>query len=99
MTNAVGQKRNPRPSSAKNKAEKDPALEYARIFPYLAGMKFLADSSGDRTAVVIPMEGFRRLMSDYQSIAIAFNAREEDFMSEEEFLAALKEDGLLPPEA
>jgi hypothetical protein len=60
-------------------------------------MEFVADSSGQLTAVLVPFEGFRRLMLDYRSIATAFKTKDEDFIDWEDALAELRADGTLPP--
>jgi len=81
------------------KAEHDSALDYALGFPYLSDLKFLEDASGERSAVVIPLEGFRRLMRDYWALTTVVNSKEEDFIDFEEFVSELRADGLLPPES
>jgi hypothetical protein len=72
------------------------ALEYAKRFPYLGDMRFVADASGKRVAVLISGEGFSRLMRDYWAIASAWNAKDDEFIDWEEAKEELRADGRLP---
>jgi hypothetical protein len=65
----------------------------------MEGIRFLVDDEGARTAVVIPVKGNETALSEflqdlYGHSKIEERSREET-LSKEEFLAGLREDGLL----
>ena len=57
--------------------------------------QFLTDEAGRRTAVLLPIEDYERLIEDLQDLAAIAERREEPTVSHDEFLRELKEDGLL----
>ncbi len=97
MTNAV--KGSHRKKRMKATTPDDPALEFAKNFPYLGGLSCVADTFGELTAVLIPMTAFRRLMLDYQSIATALNTTDADLVDWDQALNELRADGILPPKS
>jgi PHD/YefM family antitoxin component YafN of YafNO toxin-antitoxin module len=57
--------------------------------------QFLTDEKGQKTAVLLPIQEYERLMEDLQDLAAIVERRDEPTLSHEEFLADLKRDGLI----
>ncbi|MEK7675451.1 MAG: hypothetical protein AAB676_06425 [Verrucomicrobiota bacterium] len=60
-----------------------------------AGTQFLTDSSGEKVAVVLPLQEYDALMEDLQDLAVIAERRDESRISLEEVKRRLKADGLL----
>ena len=58
--------------------------------------QYLSDASGRRTAVLLPIADYERLLEDLQDLAAIAERREEPTVSHEDLIAELKRDGLLP---
>ena len=58
--------------------------------------QYVADESGRRTAVLLPIEEYERLLEDLQDLASIAERREEPTISHENLVTELKRDGLLP---
>lgn len=58
--------------------------------------QFVTDDTGKRTAVLLPIDEYERLMEDLQDLAAIAERRQEPTVSHEELLDELKRDGLLP---
>ncbi len=58
--------------------------------------QFVTDDKGKRTAVLLPIKEYERLMEDLQDLAAMAERREEPTVPHEEILRELKQDGLLP---
>ena len=58
-------------------------------------IQFVTDAKGDRTAVVIPLLDYEQLMEDIQDLADIVDRRSEPTLQHHEFLAQLRQDGLL----
>jgi len=58
--------------------------------------QYVTDETGRRTAVVLPIEQYERLLEDLEDLAAIAERREEPTTSHEELVAELKRDGLLP---
>ena len=56
----------------------------------------MSDETGRRTAVLLPLEEYERLIEDLQDLASIAERREEPAVSHEDLVAELKRDGLLP---
>lgn len=80
----------------KAKGSEDPALVYAKTLPYLNDLKFLETKTGRRTAVLVPLDGFRRLVRDYWAMASTLKAKGEDMVDCEDALTELRKDGIVP---
>jgi hypothetical protein len=59
------------------------------------GPQYIITSSGDRTAVVLPIEEYEELLDDAADLALIADRRDEPTLSHEEVLAELARDGLL----
>ena len=57
--------------------------------------QFVTDGTGRRTAVLLPIEEYQRLMEDLEDLAAMAERREEPTITHEQLLRELKEDGLL----
>lgn len=58
-------------------------------------LQYLTDEHGDRTAVVLPIGDYEKLLEDLEDLAIIAERRAEPVLSNEAFLADLKQDGIL----
>ena len=58
-------------------------------------LQFLTDELGERTAVVLPIGDYEKLLEDLDDLAVVAERREEPVLSHEQFLAELKRDGTL----
>jgi len=58
--------------------------------------QFVGDETGKRTAVLLSITDYERLMEDLQNLAAVAERREEPTITHEEFIKDLKRDGLLP---
>ena len=58
--------------------------------------QYVSDETGRRTAVLLPLEEYERLLEDLQDLASIAERREEPTVSHEDLVAELKRDGLLP---
>ena len=57
--------------------------------------QYLTDAQGDRTAVILPIGEYERLLENFEDLAVVAERRGEPVLSHEEFLADLKGDGAL----
>ncbi len=55
-------------------------------------VKYITDDRGERTAVVLPISDYEKLLED---LAVVAERRGEPTISHEQFVAELKRDGLL----
>lgn len=58
--------------------------------------QYITDQSGNKTAVILPIEEFEELLEDLEDLAILAERREEPTLSSDEVKKRLKRDGLLP---
>ncbi len=58
-------------------------------------LQYLTDERGDRTAVVLPIGDYEKLLEDLDDLAVVAERRDEPVVAHEDFLADLKRDGLL----
>jgi hypothetical protein len=58
--------------------------------------QYVSDETGRRTAVLLPIEDYERLLEDLQDLAAIAERRDEPTVSHEDLIAELKRDGLLP---
>ncbi len=59
-------------------------------------IQYLTDETGEKTAVLLPISDYQRMMEDIEDLADIVDRRKEPTITHEEFLAQLKEDGLIP---
>lgn len=57
--------------------------------------QYLTDEAGRRTAVLLPIEDYERLLEDLEDLAAIAERRGEPTISHEELVSELKRDGLL----
>jgi hypothetical protein len=58
-------------------------------------LQFLTDEHGDRTAVVLPIAEYEKLLEDLEDLAVAAERRDEAVLGHDDFIAELKRDGTL----
>ena len=58
--------------------------------------QYLTDEAGRRTAVLLPIKDYERLLEDIEDLAAIAERRDEPLISHEELITELKRDGLLP---
>jgi hypothetical protein len=58
-------------------------------------IQFVTNETGEKTAVILPIEEFQELLEDIEDLAAVAERREEPTLSHEELLAELKRDGLI----
>jgi hypothetical protein len=58
--------------------------------------QYVTDGTGKKTAVVLPIEQYEKLLEDLEDLAAIAERRNEPTISHEELIQELKRDGLLP---
>jgi hypothetical protein len=58
-------------------------------------LQYLTDDSGERTAVVLPISDYEKLLEDLKDLAVVAERRAEPTIPHQEFVADLKRDGVL----
>ena len=58
-------------------------------------VKYITDDRGERTAVVLPISEYEKLLEDLEDLAVVAERRGEPTIPHEQFVAELKRDGLL----
>ena len=58
-------------------------------------LNYITNQSGDKTAVILPIEEFEQLLEDMEDLAVVAEIRDEPTTSHEDLLAELKRDGIL----
>lgn len=58
--------------------------------------QYLTDEKGRKTAVLLPIEEYERLLEDLEDMAAIAERRDEPTLSHEELIRDLRRDGLLP---
>ena len=58
--------------------------------------QYVTDDTGKKTAVLLPIEQYERLLEDLEDLAAIAERRNEPTISHEELVSKLKRDGLLP---
>ena len=61
-----------------------------------SSVQFVTDDSGQKTAVVLPIAEYERLMEDLEDYAVIADRRKEPTISHDQFVSELKQDGILP---
>ena len=57
--------------------------------------QYITDSKGKRTAVILPIEQYEKLLADLHDLAVVADRRTEEPISLEEMKRRLKDNGLL----
>lgn len=58
-------------------------------------LQYLTDDSGQRTAVVLPISDYEKLLEDLEDLAVVAERRDEPVIPHEDFVADLKRDGIV----
>jgi len=58
-------------------------------------LQYLTDEHGERTAVVLPMTDYEKLLEDLDDLAVVAERRGEPVIAHEQFVSELKRDGIL----
>jgi hypothetical protein len=59
-------------------------------------VQYLTNDKGKKTAVVIPISDYEKLLEDLDDLAAIADRRDEPTTSHEDFKKELKRDGILP---
>ena len=57
-------------------------------------LHYITDENGQRTAVVVPIVQYEKLLEDLDDLAAIAERREEPLVPHDEFIAELKRDGV-----
>jgi hypothetical protein len=58
--------------------------------------KYVLDNTGQRTEVILPLADYEKLIEDLEDLAAIADRRSEPTIPHDQFLAELREDGILP---
>ena len=58
-------------------------------------VQFLTDAHGEKTAAVVPISDYEKLLEDLEDLAVVAERRVEPTIPHGQFVAELKRDGLL----
>lgn len=58
-------------------------------------VKYITDDRGQRTAVVLPISDYEKLLEDLDDLAVVAERRNEPTIPHEQFVSELKRDGIL----
>jgi hypothetical protein len=58
-------------------------------------LQYLTDEHGERTAVVLPISEYEKLLEDLEDLACVAERREEPLIPHAQFVAELRRDGTL----
>lgn len=61
----------------------------------MSHVQYLTDEHGDRTAVVLPLGEYEKLLEDLEDLAVVAERRDEAVVPHDAFIAELKRDGVL----
>ena len=59
-------------------------------------VQYVTDENGGRTAVLMGIEDYEKLIEDLADLAVAAERRNEPTIPHDKFISDLKKDGLLP---
>lgn len=60
-----------------------------------AALQYLTDEAGHKTAVILPMADYEKLLEDIHDLAAVADRRDEPTIPHDQFLRELKKDGVL----
>ena len=58
-------------------------------------VKYITDDRGERTAVILPISDYQKLLEDLEDLVVVAERRDEPTITHEQFVSELKRDGLL----
>ena len=61
-----------------------------------SSVQYVTDKTGKKTAVLLPIEEYERLLEDLEDLAAIAERRKEPTITHDELLRELKKDGILP---
>ena len=61
----------------------------------MAWVEYLTDKQGERTAVVLPISEYEKLLQDLGDLAVVAERRNESTARHAQFVSELKRDGIL----
>ena len=61
-----------------------------------SALQYVTDDKGAKTAVLLPIREYEALMEDLRDLAASADRRGEDTIPHDQFVAELREDGILP---
>ena len=65
------------------------------LFRMSQSLQYLTDEKGDRTAVVLPIGEYEKILEDLDDLAVVAERRDEPVILHDQFIADLKRDGKL----
>ena len=68
---------------------------YSRVKVRISNLKYIVDSSGERVAVVLPIDEYNELLEDLHDLAVIAKRKDEPMVSFEEVKERLRECGVL----
>lgn len=60
-----------------------------------AALQYLTDERGEKTAVVLPLPDYEKLLEDLADLAVVAERRDEPTLPHSQFVDELKRDGIL----
>jgi hypothetical protein len=58
-------------------------------------VQYLTDEQGERTAVLLPIAAYQKLLEDLDDLAVVAERREEPTIPHDQFVTELKRDGIV----
>ena len=58
-------------------------------------VQYITDEAGQRTAVLLPIAAYEKLLEDLDDLAAVAERREDSTIPHEQFISELKRDGIL----
>ena len=58
-------------------------------------VQYLTDDHGERTAVILPIGAYEKLLEDLDDLAVVAERRDEPTIPHEQFVSELKRDGIV----
>lgn len=58
-------------------------------------VQYLTDDQGERTAVLLPISAYQKLLADLDDLAVIAERRAEPTVGHDQFVSELKRDGIL----
>ena len=83
------------PEWAKGVSWLDKPLSRRNLVCMSEALQYLTDEAGKKTAVVLPIPDYEKLLEDLDDLAAIAARREEPTVPHEQFKAELRRDGLL----
>ena len=58
-------------------------------------VKYIIDDRGERTAVVLPISDYEKLLEDLEDLAVVAERRDEPAIPHKQFVSELRRDGII----